>query len=68
MINILSSASNEIVIYGMILTLAAIAGIFSERSGTVNIGIEAIMSIGGIGYALGGFILEKILPNSLVGG
>ncbi|WP_027334674.1 ABC transporter permease [Mycoplasmopsis felifaucium] len=57
-----------VVLYSIILGLGAFAGIFSERAGIINIGIEGIMSMGALGYAIGGGILHKISPGNLTSG
>lgn len=52
-----------VLLYSIILGLAAIAGVFSERAGIINIAIEGIMSMGALGYAIGGGILNLISPD-----
>ncbi|MBT1356550.1 ABC transporter permease [Mycoplasma bovis] len=44
--------TNETLFFACVLGLAAIAGIFAERSGTVNIAIEGTMSMGALGYCI----------------
>lgn len=47
-------------IFTSVLTLVAIGGCFSERSGVINIGLEGIMIMG----ALGGALVMKFYPES----
>ena len=51
-------------IYATILAIVAIGGMFSERSGVVNLGLEGIMVIG----ALCGTIVSSILSNNNANG
>ena len=39
-------------LYASVLTLVALGGCFSEHSGVINLGLEGIMVIGGMGGAL----------------
>ena len=48
-------------LYGIVLMLVALGGMFSEHSGIINIALEGIMVIGG----LGGVLTVAVLPNSL---
>ena len=48
-------------LYGIVLMLVALGGMFSEHSGIINIALEGIMVIGG----LGGVLAVAMLPNSL---
>lgn len=47
-------------IYGIVLMLVALGGMFSEHSGIINIALEGIMVIGG----LAGVLAIAILPNN----
>ena len=48
-------------LYGIVLMLVALGGMFSEHSGIINIALEGIMVIG----ALGGALVLKFMPVSV---
>lgn len=48
-------------LYGIVLMLVALGGMFSEHSGIINIALEGIMVIGG----LGGVLAVAMMPNTL---
>ena len=48
-------------LYGIVLMLVALGGMFSEHSGIINIALEGIMVIGGVA----GVLTLTMLPESL---
>ena len=48
-------------IYASILTLVAYGGMFSERSGVINLGLEGCMTIG----AFTGALISRVIPSSM---
>lgn len=47
-------------VFASVLTLVALGGCYSEHSGVINIGLEGIMTIGGLGGAL---MLKYLSPD-----
>lgn len=52
------------IIFAVVLTFVALAGMWSERSGVINIGLEGTMVIG----ALAGALTMRYLPLTIPGG
>ena len=53
-------------LYGIVLMLVALGGMFSEHSGIINIALEGIMVIGGLGGVLTVAILQGTVPAWLL--
>ncbi len=50
-------------IYASILTMVAYGGMFSERSGVINLGLEGCMTIGAFTGALMAMVIPSSMPN-----
>lgn len=50
-------------IYASILTIVAFGGMFSERSGVINLGLEGCMTFGALMGALSTMILPRSIPT-----
>ncbi|ATZ18367.1 ABC transporter permease [Mesoplasma melaleucae] len=47
----------------VVFTLGTISGMFSERSGVINLGIEGFMTIGALAYVSFSFMIKKTTTN-----
>ncbi|EGK13732.1 ABC transporter permease [Kroppenstedtia eburnea] len=63
MLDVLTNILQTTVLYATPLILAAIGGLFSERSGVVNIGLEGLMTIG----AFTGAVTTLVTHNPWIG-
>lgn len=63
--DLLASIIQATLIYGTPIIIAGIGGLFSERSGVVNIALEGIMMIGGFTAATIVYFLELLLPKNI---
>lgn len=54
------------IIFSIPLLITALGGLFSERSGIVNIGLEGLMVIGAFSSAISIYYLQTTWPNSEV--
>ena len=57
---------NYTLLYGIVLMLVALGGMFSEHSGIINIALEGIMVIGGVAGVLTLTMLPAEMPVFLV--
>ena len=53
-------------LYGIVLMLVALGGMFSEHSGIINIALEGIMVIGGVAGVLALTLMPASMPAWLV--
>ncbi len=53
-------------LYGIVLMLVALGGMFSEHSGIINIALEGIMVVGGLGGVLAVAMMPKTMSPVLI--
>lgn len=64
-LTLLGQMLNTTLVFSTALIFAALGGIFSERSGVVNIGIEGLMIFGAFAAAVGGYYAQDAGMGSL---
>ena len=62
--DLLASIIQSTLIYSAPIIIAAIGGLYSERSGVVNVGIEGIMMVGGFAGATALAFLENTFSTA----
>ena len=48
-------------LYGIVLMLVALGGMFSEHSGIINIALEGIMVIGGVAPMINSYVVNSTM-------
>ncbi len=64
--NLIASLLSNMIVFAIPLLLVALGGMFSERSGTVNIALEGIMIVGALvgSLLLKHIYIKNLMPNS----
>lgn len=62
--DLISSIMQSTLIYSAPIVIAAIGGLYSERSGVVNVGIEGMMMVGGFAAAASLSLMEATVPHA----
>ncbi len=65
LVTILGQMLNITLVFSTALIFTALGGIYSERSGIVNIGLEGLMVVGAFSSAVGGYYMEQAGLNGL---
>lgn len=62
--NQILSLIQSAIVFGTVILFGAMGEILTEKSGSLNLGVPGVMSLGAVGALIGGFFCERNIPDA----